>query len=333
MAVVKLVLARLAQGVLLVFAVVVLNFLLIHLAPGDPAQVLAGEFGGTTPQILAQIRATYGLNHPLWVQLLTYIGHVARGNLGQSFYFNQPVLSLILQRLPATLLLVITAQVSAILAGTMLGVIAARRPHGWLSQGITVTALIGYSTPVFWLGIMLLIAFAYLWPIFPIGSMETIGFEGGIFHEALNILHHLVLPAFTLAFVYLAQYSRLSQANMLETLGSDYIRMARAKGLPEWLILYKHALRNALIPVVTIAGLQFSQVLAGAILVETVFDWPGMGQLTYESILRRDYPLLLGILLISAVVVVVVNILTDLSYRLIDPRIGAGSVTGVGYGT
>lgn len=324
MAALQAIAARLVQGILLVLAVVVLNFVLIHLAPGDPAQVMAGEFGGATPRILAQLRATYGLDRSLPVQLWTYVLHVMQGNLGTSFYFNQPVLRLILARLPATLLLVISAQLSAVLIGTLLGVVAARRPHGWLNQLITVIALIGYSTPVFWLGIMLLILFAYVWPLFPLAGMETIGFSGGILAQSLNILHHLVLPAFTLAFIYLAQYSRLVQANMLETLTADYIRMARAKGLPEWVILYKHALRNALIPVVTIAGLQFGQVLAGAVLVETVFNWPGMGQLTYESILRRDYPLLLGILLVSSVVVVLVNLLTDLSYRLIDPRIGDG---------
>jgi peptide/nickel transport system permease protein len=321
MSIFRLLLTRILQGVLLILAVVVFDFLLIHLAPGDPAQMLAGQLGGATAEILAQIRKEYGLDQSVWVQLWTYIRHVATGNLGTSYYYNLPVLSLILQRLPATLLLVFTAQLSAIVAGTFLGAVAAKRPNAWLSHIVDVTALIGYATPVFWLGIMLLILFAYLWPVFPVSGMETVGFSGGALARSLNLLHHLVLPAFTLAFIYLAQYSRLASTNMQNVLRADYIRFARAKGLPERTVTYKHALRNAALPVVTIAGLQFGSILAGAVLVETVFDWPGMGQLTYDSILRRDYPLLIGILLMSAVVVVVVNILTDLSYRIIDPRL------------
>jgi peptide/nickel transport system permease protein len=321
MSIFRLLLTRILQGVLLILAVVVFDFLLIHLAPGDPAQMLAGQLGGATAQILAQIRRDYGLDQSVWVQLWTYIRHVATGDLGTSYYYNLPVLSLILQRLPATLLLVFTAQLSAIVAGTFLGAVAAKRPDAWLSHIVDVTALIGYATPVFWLGIMLLILFAYLWPVFPVSGMETVGFSGGALARSLNLLHHLVLPAFTLAFIYLAQYSRLASTNMQNVLRADYIRFARAKGLPERTVTYKHALRNAALPVVTIAGLQFGSILAGAVLVETVFDWPGMGQLTYDSILRRDYPLLIGILLMSAVVVVVMNILTDLSYRIIDPRL------------
>ena len=321
MSIFRLLLTRILQGVLLILAVVVFDFLLIHLAPGDPAQMLAGQLGGATAQILAQIRRDYGLDQSVWVQLWTYIRHVATGDLGTSYYYNLPVLSLILQRLPATLLLVFTAQLCAIVAGTFLGAVAAKRPDAWLSHIVDVTALIGYATPVFWLGIMLLILFAYLWPVFPVSGMETVGFSGGALARSLNVLHHLVLPAFTLAFIYLAQYSRLASTNMQNVLRADYIRFARAKGLPERTVTYKHALRNAALPVVTIAGLQFGSILAGAVLVETVFDWPGMGQLTYDSILRRDYPLLIGILLMSAVVVVVMNILTDLSYRIIDPRL------------
>ncbi|HUC63933.1 MAG TPA: ABC transporter permease [Stellaceae bacterium] len=321
MSIFRLLLTRILQGALLILAVVVFDFLLIHLAPGDPAQMLAGQLGGATAEILAQIRQEYGLDQSVWVQLWTYIRHVATGDLGTSYYYNLPVLSLILQRLPATLLLVVTAQLSAIVAGTFLGAVAAKRPDAWLSRLVDVTALIGYATPVFWLGIMLLILFAYLWPVFPVSGMETVGFSGDALARLLNLLHHLVLPAFTLAFIYLAQYSRLASTNMQNVLRADYIRFARAKGLPERTVTYKHALRNAALPVVTIAGLQFGSILAGAVLVETVFDWPGMGQLTYDSILRRDYPLLIGILLMSAVVVVVVNILTDLSYRIIDPRL------------
>lgn len=317
----KLVLRRLAGGLLLILAVVVFDFLLVHLAPGGPAETLAGQMGGATPEVLAQIRHAYGLDRPLPVQLLTYIGHVAHGDFGMSFYFNQPVLSLVLQRLPATLLLIICAQFFAFLMGTLVGAWAARHPFGVLSRGVDVVALLGYATPVFWLGIMLLIAFAYEVPLFPISGMQTIGLSGGWWDHASDVAQHLVLPAFTLGVIYLAVYARLAKTNMLETLRADYIRLGRAKGVSEARITYRHALRNALVPVVTISGLNFSQILAGAILVETVFDWPGMGQLTYDSILRRDYPLLLGILVMSAVVVLVANIMTDIICALIDPRL------------
>lgn len=312
---------QVAQGIGLIIAVIVLNFVLIHLAPGGPAQTLAGEMGGATPQVLAEIRHAYGLDRSLPQQLLTYIVHVAHGNLGVSIYYNQPVLSLILQRLPVTLLLIISAQGAAFLVGTILGAWAAVRPRSVGSRIIDLVSLIGYAVPVFWLGIMLLIFFAYQVPLFPISGMQTIGAGGGFFATTLDVLHHLVLPAFTLGIIYLAVYLRLTKTNMLETLRTDYVRLARAKGVAESRIIYGHALRNALIPVVTITGLQFSGILAGAILVETVFDWPGMGQLTYDAILRRDYPLLLGILIISAVVVIIVNILTDLTCALIDPRL------------
>jgi peptide/nickel transport system permease protein len=306
--------------------VVVLNFALIHLAPGDPAEVIAGEMGGASADILAQLRTAYGLDKSFLEQLWVYAKHVLSGDLGQSFYFNAPVVELISQRLPATLLLVITAILLAMVVGTFLGVMAARRPNGWTSNFITVFSLIGYSAPVFWTGILLILLFASVVPIFPVGGIRDVTRLGaGWFASTIDILHHLVLPAATLAIIYLAQYSRLARASMLEVLGADYIRTARAKGLTERVVIFKHALRNAVLPVVTIAGLQFSSVLAGAVLVETVFAWPGLGNLAYQSILRRDSPTLLGILLFSAMVVIIVNMLTDLTYRLIDPRIGTSS--------
>ena len=200
--------------------------------------------------------------------------------------------------------------------------LSSRRPNGLLSQSITVLSLIGFAAPVFWTGIMLVILFASVWPILPVSGMRDIQSTGAAgLGDAVDVLHHLVLPTATLALVYLAQYSRLARSSMLDVLGADYIRTARAKGLPERVVFYKHALRNALLPVVTVLGLQFGNVLAGAILVETVFNWPGLGRLAFESVLRRDYPTILGVLLFAAIVVVVMNLLTDLAYRLIDPRI------------
>jgi peptide/nickel transport system permease protein len=312
---------RLGYAIGLIFAVLTINFALIHAAPGDPALVIAGEMGGADKETLDAIRKTYGLDQPILTQYFTYVGRAAVGDLGQSYLFNRPVVELIMQRLPATVLLVMTAMIAALLVGTALGVWASRRPQSVGSGAITVLSLVGYAMPVFWTGILLVLLFGKVIPIMPIAGMRDVRIYGGWFVTALDVLHHLVLPAFTLAIVYMAQYSRLARASMLEVLGSDYIRTARAKGLSDRLVIYKHALRNALMPVVTIAGLQFGNVISGAVLVETVFSWPGLGTLAFDSILGRDYPTLLGVLFFSSVLVIIANLLTDLSYRWIDPRL------------
>ena len=313
---------RLAYGLLLMLGVVILNFLLIRLAPGDPAVVIAGEMGGATEEMLESIREDYGLNKPVLTQLWIYISGVATGNLGESFFFNQPVSSLIAARVGPTILLVISAQIISIVLGVFLGVIAARKPNGVMSAFVSVFATIGYAVPVFWTGIMLIILFASAIPIFPVEGMQSVKLRDAPFlTQALDVAHHLVLPAFTLAIIYLAQYARLSRASMLEVLGSDYIRTARAKGSPERSVLFKHALRNAALPILTVAGLQFGNLISGALLVETVFNWPGMGRLAFESILRRDYPTIMGVLFFASAMVVVANILTDISYRWADSRL------------
>lgn len=316
--------SRLLQALGLVLAVVVLNFVLVHAAPGDPVETIAGASGGMSPELMAQLRTQYGLDRSLPVQLGVYLGKVAQGDLGYSYFFNLPVTSMIAERVPATLLLVLSAVLLAFFVGTALGVLSSRRPNGLLSQFITVLSLVGFAAPVFWLGIMLVILLASVFPVLPVAGMRSIDSTGGGgFSDMLDVAHHLVLPTLTLSLVYLAQYSRLARSSMLDVLGSDFIRTARAKGLADRVVLYKHALRNALLPVVTVLGLQFGNVLAGAILVETVFNWPGLGRLAFESVLRRDYPTILGVLLFSSIVVVVMNQLTDLCYRFIDPRIKA----------
>ena len=320
---IKHLISRLAQGLALVLAVVVLNFVLVHAAPGDPVETIAGASGGMDEKLQAELRAQYGLDQPLPVQLGIYLGKVLRGDLGYSYFFNLPVSGLIAERVPATLALVLTSVLAAFLIGTTLGVLSSRRPNGWLSQTINVLSLVGFAAPVFWLGMLLVILLASVFPVFPVSGMRGIASDGRGLADVMDVLHHLVLPSLTLGLVYLAQYSRLSRAAMLDVLGADYIRTARAKGLSERVVLYKHALRNAVLPVVTVLGLQFGNVLAGAIVVETVFNWPGLGRLAYESVLRRDYPTILGVLLFASVVVVVMNQITDLCYRLIDPRIKA----------
>jgi peptide/nickel transport system permease protein len=313
--------SRVLQGLALVLAVIVLNFVLVHAAPGDPVETIAGASGGMSPQLMAQLRAQYGLDKPLVVQLGIYLGTVATGDFGYSYFFNLPVIALIFDRIPATLLLVLSAVGSAFLLGTALGVLSSRRPNGPLSQFINVLSLVGFAAPVFWTGIMLVILFASVLPILPVSGMRAADASGGGWLDVVDVLWHLILPTLTLALVYLAQYSRLARSSMLDVLGSDFIRTARAKGLAERVVLYKHALRNAVLPVITVLGLQFGNVLAGAILVETVFNWPGLGRLAFESVLRRDYPTILGVLVFSSIVVIVMNLLTDLAYRLVDPRI------------
>ena len=320
----KQIAARIAWSVGLILAVIVMCFSLVHLAPGDAVLVIAGESGAGDPELIEQIREDLGLDDPYLVQLSRYVGDVASGDFGTSYRFNEPVTSLIGDRIWPTILLVTTALVFAIVIGVLVGVFTARRPESPVSHGVTVFSLVGYSMPVFWTGYLLIIAFASNVRWFPVAGMRDVRFEGNRFEEWLDIAHHLVLPALTLGLIYLAQYSRLSRASMLEVLQSDYVRTARAKGLAERKVVYKHALRNAVIPVITIAGLQFGALLSGALLVETVFNWPGLGRLAADSVFQRDAPVLLGVLICSAVLVVVIDILTDVVYRMIDPRIRVG---------
>lgn len=312
---------RILYAILLLTAVLVLNFSMLHLAPGDIADTISQSMGGADAETMEQIRADYGLDRPFLVQLGSYIGRVLTFDLGYSYFYNQPVTTLIFEKLPATLLLVFTAQILALVVGVLLGIYSARYPNGITSHFVTFLALFGYSAPVFWTGILLLIAFSLKIQLFPVAGMSDVTNTGGWFSYIIDVAHHLVLPVITLSSIFLALYSRLCRASMIEVLGSDYVRTAKAKGLSVREIVYKHALKNSLSPVVTLAGLQFSAVVSGAVLVETVFSWPGLGTLALQSIIARDTPTILGILFFSALVVIVGNLLTDLVLRLIDPRL------------
>jgi peptide/nickel transport system permease protein len=314
---------RIVYAFFLLMAVLVLNFSMMHLAPGDVADTISQSMGGADQEILDQIRADYGLDQPFLVQLGRYMGNVLHFDLGYSFFYNTPVTQLILQRLPATLLLVFTAQILALFIGVILGVISARKPNGIASHFVTILALFGYSAPVFWTGILLLIGFSLNIQIFPVAGMRDVTIEGGFWVHFVDIVRHLVLPVITLGSIFLALYSRLARATMMEVLGSDYVRTAKAKGLSEHQVVYKHALKNSLSPVITLAGLQFSAVISGAVLVEAVFSWPGLGTLAFQSIIARDTPTILGILFFSALVVIIGNLLTDLALRFVDPRVGS----------
>jgi peptide/nickel transport system permease protein len=312
---------RLGQLVPVVLAIAALNFLLIKLAPGDAADILAGQMGHATLEFTQQLRAEFGLDLPLVEQFLIYMGKLLTLDLGVSVIQQQSVLALILDRLPATLLLMVTAIAIAIASGVALGVAAARRQGSWLDNAISVTALLVYATPAFWLGLMLIVLFSIKLDLLPSGGMMSIGSGKTSFALAFDVARHLVLPALTLGLFYAAVYARLMRAAMLEVYGQDYIVTARAKGLSERAIAWTHALRNALLPVVTLAGMQVGHLLGGSVLIETVFGWPGLGRLVFDALTQRDLNLLLGILFISSVVVVLANLVVDLVYGFLDPRI------------
>jgi peptide/nickel transport system permease protein len=311
---------RVAHAVPLLLGVVVVNFTLIHLAPGDPILALIGEFQAS-PEYVQSVREQFGLDRPLLVQLGLYLLNLLRGDFGSSFALKQPVLEVVVDRMPATFLLMGTALTYATICGALFGVISSRRQYSAADNAFTLVALVGYSLPVFWLGQILLLAFGLHVPIFPAQGMESLRESYTGLARALDILHHLVLPAFTLGLGYLAVDVRFTRASMIEVMSQDYIRTARAKGLSERAVFYKHALRNALIPLVTITGLNFGFLLAGAVLTETVFAWPGLGRLMYDSIYARDYPVLLGMFVIISVMVIIVNFATDIVYSILDPRI------------
>ena len=313
---------RFVSMLTVLLVVVILNFLMLHLAPGDIADTIAATMGGADEEDMIQLRAEYGLDQPFFIQLFQYMIKVAMLDLGNSQFYNMPVFDLIMERLPATLLLVFSAQIVSLALGILLGVYAAQNPNGLSSLLVNMLSLFGYAAPVFWTGILLLIAFSLYIPIFPVAGMRDVTIESdNFFVHALDVVRHLFLPMITLASIFLAYYSRLCRASMLEVLGADFVRTAKAKGLSQRDILMKHALKNSLSPVITFAGLSFSAVVSGAILVETVYSWPGLGTLAFNSIIARDTPVLLGILIFSTLMVTVGNLLTDMVLRSIDPRI------------
>jgi peptide/nickel transport system permease protein len=312
---------RVIKMVVMVFAIIVANFLLVHAAPGDPASVIAGEAGAADPQFLAQLRAQFGLDQPLSTQLWLYVSHVAQGDLGVSYRQQRPVLGLILERLSATLLLTGTAFVLAIAGGVTLGALAARRVGRTSDSLITVLALGLYATPIFWVGLMLVLVFSVWLDWLPSFGMNTVGADLTGAAAMLDTARYLLLPALTLGLFYMAVYARLTRAAMLEVASQDFVRTARAKGVPEGGVQRRHVLRNALLPVITVAGIQAGQLVGGSILVETVFAWPGIGRLAFDALLARDYQILLGVFLATSVLVLVFNLVTDLLYAWIDPRV------------
>ncbi|HET8728258.1 MAG TPA: ABC transporter permease [Alphaproteobacteria bacterium] len=315
------ILRRMLKAIVIVFCIAVLNFALIRLAPGDPATVIAGEAGAGDAAFVQQLREQFGLDRPLHEQLFRYIKGLTSFDLGVSYRQKEDVTTLILERLPATLLLAGVAFSLAVGLGITLGAVAAMRAGRWADTAITVLALGFYATPLFWAGLMASLLFSVHLGWLPAFGMESIGAGYDGVRRALDIAHHLILPATTLGLFYMAVYARLTRASMLEVTQMDYVRTARAKGLRQGRITRQHVLRNAILPVITFAGLNAGHLVGGSVLVETVFAWPGLGRLTFDALMQRDYNLLLGVLLVMSTIVVAFNLATDLIYSVVDPRI------------
>lgn len=309
---------RIAQVIPAVAGIVLVAFVVVHTAPGDPVLALAGEHGDAA--YYAFIRAKFGLDRSLPEQLVVYLTSVGRGDLGLSFVHGRPVVDIVVERLPATLLLIMTALTLSTTIGIALGVLAARRAGHLADLALRTGALLAHATPSFWLAQMAAIALALGTGWFPVQGLTDARRAPIGWRYALDIAHHLVLPALVLAAGELALTTRLTRAGVLEALATDYARTARAKGLSETAVI-RHALRNALLPLVTVVGSRAGMIVTGAVLVETVFAWPGLGQLLLSSIQTRDVPVLLGLFLLASTTVIVANLVTDLAYAWLDPRI------------
>lgn len=312
---------RIPQLVPLIIFAIVLNFTLMRLAPGSPLDYLVGGGEVVPKEYLDKLRRDFGLDKPLHEQLLIYIANVLMGNFGESYRYRMPVIQVIAQRIPNTLMLMTASIMFAFFLGVFLGVSSSKKPYSLVDNVASTVSLLGYSIPTFWLGMLLIIVFAINLRWLPSIGMITIGVEMEGWEAVLDTAKHLILPAITLGTVYLAMYTRLTRASMLEELRKDYITTAWGKGLDDGAVYYKHAFRNAMLPVITVLGLNLGLMLTGATLTETVFSWPGLGRLVYDSIITRDYPILMGIFIIVSITVVLANFVVDLLYAVLDPRV------------
>lgn len=311
---------RLAQAVLTVFGVTIVIFILLRAIPGDPAGLLFTPGQSVSPAELAQIRHEMGLDEPIWRQYITYIGRTVQGNLGRSYQSNTTVLSQVVSAAPATLELTLGAIVVSIVIGLTAGLIAAIRQYGLLDYGTVLLASLGMSAPVFWTGLILILFFAIDLHWLPAAGQYDARNPGGW----PDLLRHLVLPSLALGFNGAALLARITRSSMLDVIAKDYMVTARAKGVRERAVFLRHGFRNALLPVVTVIGLEVGYLLSGAVLTETVFNWPGLGTLLVSAISSRDYPIVQGVVLFISVTFVVVNLLVDLLYAWLDPRVHYG---------
>tara|TARA_B100000745_G_C20143529_1_gene392156 strand:+ start:1301 stop:2197 length:897 start_codon:yes stop_codon:yes gene_type:complete len=288
-------------------------FLLLHLSPGDPATVIAGDYA--SPEDIARIRAQLGLDRPLYIQFTTWIGQLGHGDLGVSIFSNLPVSQLIMQRIEPTLSLAFFTLTIAIVVAVPLGVLAAWKAGSWIDRGVMAFSVLGFSTPVFVLGYALIYFFSLKLNFFPVQGYTSIS-EG-----LWPFLHRLILPSVTLSVIFIALFARITRASVMEILEEDYIRTARAKGLSNRTVLMRHALRNAAVPIITVIGIGFALLIGGVVVTESVFNIPGLGRLTVDAVLRRDYPVIQGIILVFSATYVLVNLIIDILYVALDPRI------------
>ncbi len=305
---------RFLQAIVLLFVVSAMVFFVIHAAPGGPALLNNPEIDRETAQQMAE---NLGLNDPIPLQYARWLGNVVQGKLGMSYQHGVAVSQMVSERLPATLLLTITSIVLAVLIAVPLGIVSAVKPYSIFDYLATLTAFFGVSVPVFWMGLMLIILFSVELRWLPSGGMLTTGEA----FSMVDLLRHLLLPTIVLSTFSMAQLARYTRSSMLDVIRRDYVRTARSKGLGEQVVLWRHALKNALIPVVTVIGLQLPRAFGGAAITEAVFSWPGMGRLAVDSAFQRDYPVVMGISMMIALVVVISNLITDLAYVYLDPRV------------
>lgn len=330
---IKYILKRLLSLLPVLIGITLLVFTLLHLIPGDPAVVLLGE--RATPEQIESLRQQLGLNQPLSIQYFNFLFNVIRFDFGKSIMSGIPIIDEIKARWPATFELSVAAMLIALILGIPAGIFAAVRKNSWLDNLLMSSSLIGVSLPVYWLGLLLIYLFSVNLQLLPASGRIDVNVEfkpiTGFFvldslvkldiNTLLDVLSHLILPAITLGTIPLAIIARITRSAMLEVLSQDYIRTAKAKGVPEYLVILKHALKNAFLPISTTVGLQFGTLLGGAILTETIFSWPGIGSWIYEGILARDYPVVQGGIIFVSVTFVLINLLVDLSYTFLDPRI------------
>jgi peptide/nickel transport system permease protein len=315
----RFVLSRLLQVVPTVAGIVLTGFVLIHLAPGSPVLALAGEHGDAAYYTF--MRERFGLDQPLPRQLATYVARVASGDFGYSWVLGRSTIAVIMERVPATLLLTGTALGLAMLVAIPLGTLAARRPHGARDVGISAIALGLHSAPVFWIGQLAILVVSLWLGLAPVQGMSTAGSAASGMAHALDVARHLVLPALVLALPELAVLVRLTRSGVMDELARDHVRTARAKGVREWRVVVRHALPRALLPAITVIGARAGHLIAGAVVVEVVFGWPGMGRLLMASLQARDIPVLLGLFLVIAFSVVLLNVVTDLVHAAVDPLV------------
>jgi peptide/nickel transport system permease protein len=317
----KYLVKRVVASIALLLVAMTMNFALIHMAPGDPVTFLIGSNAPASEEYIRSLREYYGLDKPIPVQYFLYLSSIFQGNFGYSFAQNRPVLDVVLERVPATVLLMGTSLIFACIFAVILGVFAARRPHSLVDSVISMVSLTGVSLDVSWFGLVLLLVFSVWLGLVPTSGISSLrGGQTGL-SLVFDILHHLILPAVAVGAWFLATMTHLVRSKMMQELNENYIVTARAQGLRENDVVYKHALPNSLLPLLTMIGMNASLLLSGAIIAETVFGWPGMGRLFYDGVMARDYPVVMGCLIAASAMVVLSNFITDLVYTIVDPRV------------